>query len=133
MTVRQSLSQGASRYIQKIAAERQSEIISQLSKILSILLPAVSKDNIMNASKKFVNDAVALKNSLTEERAAYQFFWVAGGDQLDPESVQVSAGEWGVVGMCTFPGLARKAKEENQVLVVNVVKAAARSLFSLER
>ena len=133
MTVRQSLSQGTSRYIQKIAAERQTEVISQLSKVLSILLPAVHKDNIMNVSKKFINDAIALKNSLTEERAAYQFFWIAGGEQLDSESVTVPEGEWGAVSMCTFPGLARKVKEENKVLVVNVVKAAARSLFSLER
>ena len=129
MTVRQSLSQGISRYIQKIAAERQTEVISQLSKVLSILFPAVSKDNIMNVSKIFINDAVALKNSLTEEWAAYQFFWVAGGDILDSESVKVSEGEWDVVGMCMFPGLARKVKEGNKVLV----KAAARSLLSSER
>ena len=95
------------------------------------MLPKISKDNITMASKKFINDAVGLKNALIEERAVYQFFWVCGGDTLTPDSIRVSEGDSGVVAMCTFPGLMRKVKQEDMQLVINVVKANAKSTSTI--
>jgi hypothetical protein len=132
LTVRQSLSQGTSLYVQNLVSANQTQVISQLFKLISILLPTVNKDTIMNITTKFISKAVELKTAMTEERAVYQFFWVAGGGELNPGSVKVHEGERGVVGMCTFPGLARKVKDESTELV-NVVKAEAKSLSSLER
>lgn len=87
----------------------------------------------MNATKKFINGGIALKNSLIEERAVYQFFWAAGGYELNPELVKVPAEERGVVGMCTFPGLMRKVKDERAECSIIVVKAIVKSLSSLDR
>ena len=97
------------------------------------MLPKIAKDNITTASTKFINDAVVLKNALIEERAVYQFFWVCGGEALNPDSIRTSEGDKGVVSMCTFPGLMRKVKQEDMQLVINVVKANAKSINMLNR
>jgi hypothetical protein len=133
LTVLQSFSQGTSRYIQNRATKNQTETVGQLSKLLSILLPSVNKDDIANATKRYIDGGIALKNSLIEERAVYQFFWAAGGNELNPELVKVPAGETGVVGMCTFPGLVRKVKDEGAVCNIIVVKPIVKSLSSLDR
>lgn len=133
LTVRQSLSKATYRYVQKHAPEYQAEVIGQLSRILSVLLPKLPKDSITRVSQTFINNAVALKNSLAEERSVYQFFWVDGGEQLNPDSVETVDEERGVIGMCTFPGMVRKIKQENVQKAITVVKANAKTMNGLNR
>jgi hypothetical protein len=85
----------------------------------------------MEASKNFINEAVELKKALTEERAVYQFDWVDEKERLGTKSVHAIEGESGLVGMCLFPGLMRKVKEGDGQLVINVVKAIAKSMSAL--
>lgn len=133
LTVRQSLVQGTSHYAQKYSNYREAEIASQLSQILSILLPKLTKQNISGAAKIFIQNAVALKAEMVEERAVYQFFWVRGREKYDSTRVQVSVGEHGEVGMCTFPGLSRKVENNGGQEEVSVVRAKAKLMGSLNR
>ena len=125
------MSDAAIRYAQSHASLRSTQVIGRLVELLYLLLPKAPKGSIEQASKDFVRGAIALKNALAEERAVYQFFWVAGGAVIQHGSVETGGDDVGVVGICTFPGLVRKVKE-NDIMIINVVKANVKSLASLK-
>lgn len=125
--MRQALGLGAVRYIEQNVQQSQSRIIDEFSKLLKLLLPKVSADNIERIATKAVNKAVTLKHALTVEQAVYQCYWMPCGSPFNPESLDIEAGEGGFVYLCTFPGLARMVKDEgtNSESTLYVVKASA--------
>lgn len=126
------MSNAAIRYVQSDVSPHSKRAIGHLVELLCLLLPKAPKGSIEQASKDFIREAIALKNALAEERAVYQFFWVASGEIIQRDYVETGEGGAGVVGICTFPGLVRKVKEDD-IVTINVVKANVKSWASLSQ
>jgi hypothetical protein len=127
LTVRQFLGKAAVRYVEQSNQEGQEIFIALLVKILIILFPKASENDIIRGVSKFVAKGSKLKNSMTEEQAVYRCYWVHGGEQYDEECVDIEGEETGPISICTFPGLERMIKTENFDSVARAVKASALS------
>lgn len=70
-------------------------------------MPKCPEENIYKSVLKFVNKAITLKDSMTEEQAMYRPYWVQSGERFDSGVAEVTEGQNGTVYFCLFPGLAR--------------------------
>ena len=51
---------------------------------------------------------------MIQEQAVYHCFIANGEDRFDPESMEIKEDDTGPVYLCTFPGLARTIKKDNE-------------------
>lgn len=62
---------------------------------------------------------------MSQEHAVYKCYWVKNGDQYHPEYIEAVGEGKGLVSFCTFPGLQRRIKKDNEKSLFPVVKACA--------
>lgn len=121
----QALGFGAIRYVEHHVREYEIDLSAQLSILLHMLLPKASDGDILKAASKFISKAIVLKTAMAKEQSVYRGFWSPSGVQFDPDSMDMADEESGPVYLCTFPGLARTIKRENETgkEIINAVKA----------
>ena len=124
--VHQATGRGAVQFSQESAAIRRTEIMVEFGNLLVRLLPRSTQETISETVLKIVDKAIYLKKAMSEEQALYRCFWIDYGEEYNENCTEVTnEDETGRVLLCTFPGLARTIKKDNQVSDVLVVKARA--------
>jgi hypothetical protein len=124
--VHQAIGRGILRFTQDRVEQHRLELVRKLGEILRLLLPKTSDTALDSAAQKIVDKAVELKKAMTEEQALYRCFWIGCGFDFKDEFIEVAEEDGaGRVLICTFPGLARIIKKDNQSSEIIVVKAGA--------
>ena len=129
------MGRGAGQFSQQSAQTRRTEVMVELGDFLYKLLPRATPEAIGEVVLRIVDKAIYLKNAMSEEQALYHCFWINYGEEHNENCTEVAnEDETGRVLLCTFPGLARTIKKDNEVSDVLVVKARAmlESAFEME-
>jgi len=123
--VHQSLGVGAISYVESHHPYSERVLIDKVVSIFTLLLPAISEEDLFKGIAKVVKKAVTLKNNMMEEQALYDCYWIKGGQNFDPDKMDLAGHEGdGRIALCTFPGLARILLEQGKKVTVHVVKAS---------
>ena len=112
------------RYAQQFCEEQQEHLIKVLVDILAVLVPTPHEGEDAKVSK-IIKKAIKLKHEMAEEPALYQCYWLEGCDSYNDELVDIEGDENGAISICTFPGLSRIAKNEDDEFTERLVKARA--------
>ena len=122
LTIRQSITAAALRETQPNVEISQAKIVLRLAQILSALL-GTTEDDIASNISKFVSKAVNLKIAMTKEVTIYRCYWVGCGERFNRALMEAGDCGTGNVCVCTFPGLERAFKENDQTHIFRAIKA----------
>jgi hypothetical protein len=114
----------------------RERVVSLLVQALCCLLPSSQKEEVYRFAERIADKAIALKNDMTEEQALYFGFWRKCGQPFDAQYIDIADEvATGILLACTFPGLARTIKINEQERIVFVVKASgvSETAFSVEQ
>jgi hypothetical protein len=112
-------------YVQKNCLETERILIDQMAGILRLFLPKTSEEDLLKGITKVVTKAIALKNNMMEEQALYDCYWIKGGQNFDPNIMDLAGHEDNEpIALCTFPGLARIIVDQGKKVAIHVVKAS---------
>ena len=126
LLIHQAIGRGIVHLAREKVAIRQVELTGELAELLRLLLPLTSEDSIALLAKRIVAKAVLLKTAMIEEHTLFQCFMADCGDNFNERFLEVdNERPAGRVLLCTFPGLARTIKKDNQRIEIIVVKARA--------
>ena len=135
LMIHQALGRGAGQFSPERATGCRTDVMVELGNLLVRLLPRCTQETISGTVLKMVDKAIYLKNAMSEEQALYHCLWNDYGEEYKENCVEVTnEDEMGRILLCTFPGLTRTIKKDNQVSEVLVVKARAmlESAFEME-
>jgi hypothetical protein len=79
LAIRQSLGKSILKSHQPNLPSAKRQLLSFLTHLLQLLLPKSSTKDIESGCAKFVDKAVGLKNSMTEEQAVYRAYFFNSG------------------------------------------------------
>ena len=136
LMVHQAIGRGAKQFSQESTVARRTDVMVELGDLLCKLLPRATHEAIGETVLKIVDKAIYLKTAMSEEQALYHCFWIDYGEEYKENFTEVAnEDETGRVLLCTFPGLARTIKKDNEVSEVLIVKARAmlESAFEVEQ
>jgi hypothetical protein len=93
----------------------RGSVSKELGDLLSLLFPFHARQELDEFATKVIDDAIAIRNQMTEEKVLYRCFLLYGGERFeavlgearDPDA----AGE--TVALCLFVGVERLSVGEN--------------------
>lgn len=121
--IHQANGRTANKICAKITQSKEKFVETELGKTLQMLLPLTPTPTLTETVGKFVTTAVKLKQTMTVEYGLYYPEWILPGTNFEEEFMEAKDEvDKGLVVMCVFPGLVRKAKMEPKILTFTIVK-----------
>jgi hypothetical protein len=117
LSIRQSLGQAALSHTKQVKSPEimRESVSKELGNLLSFLFPFHKRLEFDEFAKKVIDDAIAVRNQMTEEKVLYRCFLLHGGEKF--EAVQAEARDPEAVGeivsLCLFVGVERLSVGEN--------------------
>jgi hypothetical protein len=131
LSIRQSLGQAALSHTKLLKSPSPSIMKESLSKelgdLLHLLFPLHEKLVSNEFAKKVIDDAIIVRNQMTEEKVLYRCFLLDGGEKFVPGAAEArdpdAVGE--KVSLCLFVGVERLSvrEEDNRKEFIVVTKA----------
>ena len=124
MMIHQATGRTANKICAQITESKEVFVTEELAKALRLLLPLSPTLTLATAVQKFVTTAVKLKQIMTAEYGLYYPEWILPGTNFEEDFMEAKDEvDKGLVVMCVFPGLIRKAEMEQKIRTFTIVKS----------
>ncbi len=124
MMIHQATGRTANQICAQITESKEVFVEKELAKALHLLLPLTPAMILAATVQKVVTTAVKLKQTMTAEYGLYYPEWIIPGTNFEEDFMEAKDEvDKGLVVMCVFPGLIRKAEKEQRIRTFTIVKS----------